>query len=226
MRQEKLMDAMEFVDDRLLESAADSMDGKKKTFPWIQLAGYAACLAVVIGLIWHFYVPPVPEYNDALFSAGQIADLFPVKDTYGGTNVYTEEYYPSDAKFIVPALPEVEYLNVYQRNDAVQPNEADLLALIAQVNPRVEEMYGIHIPDCGIVQDDGYYRSGFAEAGGKRIWAANGRYGLYASWYNADYSPLPIGGKVLSAGNTQTDDKIMESVFSPSFRSTFSKTIM
>jgi hypothetical protein len=37
-------------------------------------------------------------------------------------------------------------------------------------------------------------------------------YGLYASWCNADYSPLPIDGKVLSAGNAQTDDEIMESV--------------
>jgi hypothetical protein len=212
MRQEKLMDAMEFVDDRLLESAADSMDGKKKTFSWIQLAGYAACLAVVIGLVWHFYVPPVPEYKDALFSAGQLADLFPVKDTYGGTNVYTKENYPNESMFIVPELPEVEYLNVYQRNETVQPNEADLLALIEHVYPRVEEMYDIHIPDCGIALEDGYYRSGITEAGGKRIWASNGRYGLYASWCNADYSPLPIDGKVLSAGNAQTDDEIMESV--------------
>ncbi len=56
MREEKLMDAMEYVDDELLESAADSMEGEKKGVPWAQLAAIAACVGLVMGGLLHFRI--------------------------------------------------------------------------------------------------------------------------------------------------------------------------
>lgn len=214
MRQEKLMDAMEFVDDQLLESAANSMEGKKKSFPWVKLAGYAACLAVIIGLFWHFYIPPVPEYENALFSASQLADLFPTKDTYGGTNVYTTVAYPNEAMFTVPEPPEAAYLNAYQRDKSVTPSKEELTELIDTVFPMVEKMYDTDISsNYGFTQSKlGGYYSGAIEAGGKTVRAVNNRFGLYVCWYNADFSPLTINGKRLSAKTTQTDEEIMQTV--------------
>ena len=51
MKQDRLMDALQYIDDALLESAADSMTEKKRYAPWVWLTATAACLAVLIS-VW------------------------------------------------------------------------------------------------------------------------------------------------------------------------------
>ena len=51
MKQDRLMDALQYIDDVLLESAADSMTEKKRYTPWVWFTATAACLAVLIS-VW------------------------------------------------------------------------------------------------------------------------------------------------------------------------------
>lgn len=49
MKLDDLLDALQYIDDALLESAADSMVPKKRYAGWIWVAGCAACVALLIG---------------------------------------------------------------------------------------------------------------------------------------------------------------------------------
>lgn len=213
MREEKLMDAMEYVDDQLLESAADSMAGKRKRGQWKPLAAMAACLAMVVGLFWYNRFPPVPKYENAIFSAEQIGELFPAKDAMG-TNAYTEEGYPNEELFVVPEVLDVEYLNIYKQI-GTEPSEAELRSLIKEVFPYIGKMYGCDVSQTLFVRKasaTGY--SAETVSSGKRILASSDLYSLSVSWGNDDLSPLSINGETFYAKNVQTDEEIMASVSS------------
>lgn len=268
MREEKLMDAMEYVDDQLLESAADSMERKRGTFPWLQLTAMAACVALVVGMLLyprldepilgtdpiliadptmktdpspvtdppsvtdpppvttlpsitdpppvtqppHVIDPPsitAPEYENALFSAEQIGELFP--GSYGGTNVYEEVGFPNESQFTVSEVPDAENINVYQWTYDVEPSEAELQAVMDDVFPLIEEMYGIDIP-MPTIEETEYAYTALTMIGGKRIYAASRGADTYVKWQNDDNSPLEINGEILYAKNTQTDEEIMQSL--------------
>lgn len=51
MKQDQLLDALQYIDDALLESAADSMAEKKRYAIWFWITAAAACLVLVVG-IW------------------------------------------------------------------------------------------------------------------------------------------------------------------------------
>jgi hypothetical protein len=49
MKQDNLLDALQYIDDALLESAADSMAPKKRYAVWFWVTATAACVALLIG---------------------------------------------------------------------------------------------------------------------------------------------------------------------------------
>ena len=51
MKQDQLLDALQYIDDALLESAADSMAEKKRYAIWLWITAAAACLVLAVG-IW------------------------------------------------------------------------------------------------------------------------------------------------------------------------------
>ena len=214
MKQEKLMDAMAYVEDALLESAADSMTEKRKRLYWKPLAAAAACLALIVGLYWYNIELPVPKYENAIFSAQQLADLFPAMDK--GTNAYTKVSYPNESMLVLPELPDAECLNVYQYTGAVA-KEAELKQLMEDVFPLIEKMYGINIPDSEIETRKDYYVGGneyeaVIDTKEKHIYASSSHRYQGVSWRNKDLSALPINGVTLQAHSTQTDEEIMASV--------------
>ena len=215
MKQEKLMDALEYIDDALLESAAGSMVKKKQHFPWKRIAALAACVSLVIALgLYNHAIMTVPKYEDAAFTAEQISALFSEKKD--GINAYTIEGYPNESLFTLPQIPTREYLDVYRYN-GTQPNAEELKKLMEDVLPKVEQMYGIEIPDVGITEDWeplAQKYSYFAETavGGKMVRGNSAWNMLSVSWMNEQLQPLIVNGVMLEANSMETDERIMERV--------------
>lgn len=67
MKQDNLLDALQYIDDALLESAADSMTEKKHYALWFWMTATAACVALVIG-VWALLRQdaPLPDRSPVL----------------------------------------------------------------------------------------------------------------------------------------------------------------
>lgn len=214
MRQDQLLDAMAHVDDELLESAARSMEGKKKAFPWKPLTAFAACVALVLGLVWVNYKPPIPKYENALFSAEQIAALFSSPyDASGGTKWYTTESVPYSSFLDIADVPNVQYLNVYSIKEAsAQPQELERFTNSSQ--SALETLFEIDLPECTVEPDkyhDGYYVTSYRD---DHVSLGTFHQGSYQRlWYtNADLSALEINGITTQVQMTDSDDQIMETI--------------
>ena len=213
MNADNLMNSLEFIDDTLLEAAADSMRKRKRPLPWKSLTALAACLALVAGL-FVYNLSPVPVYPNALFSAKQLGAMLP---SYKGaaTNNYVTEAFPKASMLNVPSLPWTTSLNVYRFNGA-EPTAAEVEELMARVYPKLEKLYGKDIPIGQVEQTKtGYAHSNnydyISETRFGDWWARgyNSRNSLNISWGNIAGTPLVLNGITLKAHYSQTDEQII-----------------
>ena len=213
MNADNLMNSLEFIDDSLLETAADSMRKRKRPLPWKSLTALAACLALVAGL-FAYNLSPVPVYPNALFSAKQLGAMLP---SYKGaaTNNYETEAFPKASMLNVPSLPWTTSLNVYRFNGA-EPTAAEVEELMARVYPKLEKLYGKDIPIGQVEQTKtGYAHSNnydyISETRFGDWWARgyNSRNSLSVSWGNIAGAPLVLNGITLKAHYSQTDEQII-----------------
>lgn len=278
MKQDTFMDALEYIDDTLLESAADSMMRKKRHGLWLWVSA-VACLAVVIG-VWALlgeggwkpggdsvlqngatvdsqkgpeqicpsvpmtdgpieglppqtnqdpvrpegYRPPpvteepgqIPKFEGVHFSAQQLGELFP--DYYGDTFVYEQVCVPAGSLSSIAGIEGQEYINVYQYTDGTEPKESEVLGVVYDILPRLEELAGGTIPTPMLQKQSNAY-FGTVESGARTV-SVRGLTSRTTISYRVgsayDHDPgapvLQINGATLSAWKADTDQQIMESL--------------
>ena len=97
---------------------------KKKQAALVRIVSAVACFALILSAI--IVVPmlagedipdDIPAWDDAKYSAEDIAELFE-RQNYGGTatNAYVKRYVPDPKYLYIDEMSSEEYLNVYQFN--------------------------------------------------------------------------------------------------------------
>lgn len=129
---------------------------QKFKHPRLMIALALACLATVIAAavalpLWLRRgepLPPIPVYEDAPYTAQQIADMVYI----GGfnatpTSTYQTVRVPNSRYLNIGLLPEEEYLDVYQYHAKIAPlDEASLRAFADSILPRAAATLGGSIP--------------------------------------------------------------------------------
>lgn len=126
---------------------------------WFRFGALAACFALVVSAI--VLIPvwrKVPVWENAQYTAEEIAELFELyKDNAASTNAYTKIYVP-DAKYLyIGSLPEDDYLGVYQyRAKRKSLDREEFEAFFEGILPKLATAVNMDLPPCEIEEEDSY----------------------------------------------------------------------
>lgn len=122
MKKKEWNEGLDHLDPALVEKYVAQKEElaqkKRQRAVWLRWGALAACLAVIVGVALSALKPPkVPVWEDAIYSAEDIAKWFGAAKYDGvATNAYTKVYVP-DAKYLyIDEIPDVEYLDIYRRD--------------------------------------------------------------------------------------------------------------
>ncbi len=119
MKTNDIIDAISHIDGDLIKTYFDTDEKLQKKRArrkvlWLRFGAIAASFGLIVSVCLAFlivYLGKTPIYDEAHFTAEEVADVFPITD--GETNRYTEVYCPSDRSLDIAPLPTEEYLPVY-----------------------------------------------------------------------------------------------------------------
>lgn len=161
--------------DNKLQKKANTSKTKKM---WIRVGAIAACLALFVGatiaLPWLRSdnppdipldnppdIPPdnppnIPLWENAQYSAEEIAALFAL-DAYDGvgTNAYTKVYVSDSRYLYIDDIPKDDYLNLYYNDKTVkkQLNKEEFQTFLDGVLPKLSESLDIDISEYSIEEE-------------------------------------------------------------------------
>lgn len=144
--------------------------GKRRGTLWKQISVAAACLVLVtavvvtipLGVSDHSEnvttsgdsVFDIPVYEDAFYSASDIAEVFSGPAIEGPTNRYSTVCVPDAEYLTLNALPEEEYLPIYQYGaDGKASDESELISFAEVRLDRFAESLGMELPAFKISTD-------------------------------------------------------------------------
>lgn len=137
---------------------------KSRKYTWYRLGALAACLALIAGaialvlMLHKASLPAVPVWEDARYTAAEIAMLFDETKSNDGTstNAYTKVYVPDPQYLYIGQLPEDDYLAVYQRVGAQKAlDKEEFRAFLDGILPKLAPVIEIDVPDCKIKEWEG-----------------------------------------------------------------------
>ncbi len=141
MKKREWNEALDYIDADLVEEYILEKDRlrlkRRKEKVLMRTVAVAACLAIVVGAVVTIpmlleddptviprpdeseretiELPPVPSWDDANYSAGDIADMIAGIPTDGvNTNSYVEVYVPDSEYLNIGTIPDAEYLGIYE----------------------------------------------------------------------------------------------------------------
>lgn len=130
MNQQQWNEAMNRIDTDVIENYVrqkETYEAKKTQRKiWRRVGAIAACLCLVAGLALALpllrsgsALPNVPVWENARYSAEEIAALFDAQDYFAvGTNAY-HKVYVSDSRYLyISEIPDEEYIGIYKLTDA------------------------------------------------------------------------------------------------------------
>ena len=167
MKKEEWNEGLNNIDSDIVEKYVEEKDKltvkKKRRVALVRIVSAAACFALILSAI--IVVPmltgdnipvDVPVWDDAEYSAEDIAELFETK-SYGGTatNAYVEYYFPDPKYLYIDEIPSEEYLNVYQFNLQKKPlDKGEFEDFIDSFLPDIADSLDIGLPKYEIKKDD------------------------------------------------------------------------
>lgn len=226
MSKQKFIEAMGYVDERILEryiKEEDQLSGKKvsKRKPLLHWAAVAACLALLaVAGIYGSQTPDIPTFDGPVYSATEIARLFGGKNDAGLTNSYTKVYAPDGASLQFSDIPKQDYLSIYHYTQSTaELDQAEFQHLLDGILPRLATALGSDVPEYTIVEDD---RDPSLEMRTKgesiTLSASQDRscYRFYLSAYTSDepYQGIYLNGKRVEIDQRQSDEEIIASLSS------------
>lgn len=217
MSNDRFRKAMGHVDDQLLnryEAYAEKLP-RKKRLRWIPLAAVAACLVLVIGAIAS-NLRQVPAYENALYTAEDIASLFSGEKIDGATNAYKHIYVSDENQLPLIPLPHDESLTIYRYNGSNNgPDESGLSDFLDSILPEFSAAIGINVPqyyiETSLVYDG--YPCVSIDATDYNIYASQtGEYNYFHIYCSVDRikeGSLTLNGTPVEVDQTQTDESIV-----------------
>ncbi len=124
---------------------------KRAKSAWLRFGAMAACLCLLVGtliavlLMQRSALPDIPVFSNAQYSAQEIGKLFTRSGYYNAiaTNAYTKVSVPDSKYLYIDALPEDEYLDLYQHgNLGTALSEEELQRFAASLLPNLSEALG------------------------------------------------------------------------------------
>ena len=165
MKKKEWNEGLNYLDSDLIEKHIEQKEKlrqKNKTTRgvWLRFGAIAACfLLIVSAVIVAPIVTPsdVPTWDDARYSAQDIAEQFGAKNYDAVTNAYTKVYVP-DAKYLqIGELSDEEYLTIYQYNERKNfLNKNDFQNFINSFLPALADSITLDIPPYEIKEVKSY----------------------------------------------------------------------
>ena len=163
MKENVFLNGVTSIDPDIVERFI-SMDNKlqkkvnksKTKAIWLRLGAIAACFALIIGtVIFKNDSPPVPNWENALYSAEDISSLCASLGTLdASTNAYTKVYAPKSEYLYIGDIPNDEYIDLYKYNDLkTELNKDEFQSLIEAFLPKLENSLGASASELNIRED-------------------------------------------------------------------------
>ena len=135
---------------------------KRPKMGWYRFGALAACFALVVGaivlvpMLRKDPLPEVPVWEDAHYSAEEIAMLFDaVKYDGTTTNAYTKVYVPDPQYLYLDPLPADDYFGVYRYGGAQKALDSEELKAFADgILPKLASAVNANIPSYEIEKRD------------------------------------------------------------------------
>lgn len=193
---------------------------------WYRLGALAACFALVISaailvpMLRKDPLPPIPVWEDAQYSAADIALLFDAAKNDGGiaTNAYTKVYVPDPQYLYLDPLPEDNYLGVYQYNPPQKTlNKEEFNAFIDGILPKLASAVNVDIPPYEIKEWNTYEK-------GLRAYGDIGAYDMTFEQTETEYwfhllnlsmygdRKITLAGEPVQIDQRVSDDEIISSL--------------
>lgn len=154
MSERKWMRAMGKIDDRVIErymGVEEKLSKSQKTKRiWLRMSAIAACACLVFSAVMVAWIlnrePQVPVYDEPMYSAEEIADMFPVKD--GATNAYVKVYVPDSEYLYISDVSNSKYISIfeYDYSDA-SLDSAEFTEFVDSILPNIAEQLDENISE-------------------------------------------------------------------------------
>ena len=158
MKKNEWNEGLNHLDSEIVEKYVEQKDrlrqkNKKLKRIRLRLGAIAACFALIIGtVIFKNDSPPVPNWENALYSAEDISSLCASLGTLdASTNAYTKIYAPKSEYLYIGDIPNDEYIDLYKYNDLkTELNKDEFQSLIESFLPKLENSLGASASELNI----------------------------------------------------------------------------
>ena len=234
MKKKEWNEGLNYLDPDLVEKHIEQKEKlrqKKQKMKgiWLRFGAIAACFVlvlsavIVVPMLQKANLPDVPTWDNAQYSAEDIAKLFDSMNNGVATNAYTKIYVPDSKYLYIGDMPDDEYLKLYQYTQInKEVNEVELKAFIDAFLPKLAESLDAPIPQYSIKENN--YNIGNITL-----------YTLYASVYIGSYylsasqnpqkntlslinlegdRQIVIDGETIQIDQRLSDEEILDSILS------------
>ena len=223
MSSNRFRDGVGHIDDHLLEryeAYAQKLSENKRNLRII-LTAVAACLAVVLAASLFFpIVPTVPTYDEAIYSAGDIAALFSAVNDGVSTNAYQTVFVPTADQLYLSGLPQDQYAAIYQYTTPKNDLDREKISSFSDsIIPDVSDALGIEVPEYRIEEsstsrkdylkiriDNSDYQINLYQT------AAYHRFSLFSFAGSSRNGTVTLNEQIIQADQTCSDEKILRSL--------------
>lgn len=219
MKKEQWNESLNHIDGDIVEEFVEkSVKLERKRF-WLRLGALAACFCLLAGMLFLFSnrTPAVPVWENAMFSAQEIADILkPYSLDAAGTQAYQKVYAPSKEYLYANKVPNQKYLDIYQHNEpAFVPQEQELNDFIDSFNGKFSSALGVEEPQ---------FSKRFFHEDELRTWEYAGKYHISvyqrASYYqvicfgssDAEDETIVLDGETVQIDLRKSDRQIIDSL--------------
>lgn len=233
MSKDKFIRGIGEVEDRIIERYDEvdkklSHQGKKKNL-WIKYLSAAACICLIVSgllsapqLIRKMSIPKAPIYENAIYSAEDIGNMFNVNYLGNGTGTtsYHKVYVPSADYLNLYAIPNDEYINIYNYNytgDSLDKNEFN--EFLDGIFPKLAVSLNTTTPEYTIKEQDSYSSKTLGvsiDFGNQMVNGSQSDISNYISISTSySYDPiqrLSVDGEYIKVDQTQSDEDITKSL--------------
>ena len=183
----------------------------------LRITALAACLCLIVGVLSNL-PRRVPTWDDAMYSAEELAKMMnmPTKDG-GATNAYTEVYVPNETFLKLNPIPDTEYLNIYEERETPLPlSKISFAGFLNGVLPKMAEALGETVPQYEIEKDEDFLTGEelqvSEEIGDISFSATQDDLQHKVSIYNNNFGEIVLNGKTVAIDQRMSDEEILNSL--------------
>ena len=221
MSNNRFRDGVGHIEDHLLERYevyAQKLPEMKRNRRII-LAAIAACIAVLITV--NLLTPRVPTYDDAVYSAEDIANLFSAEYFDGSTNAYQRIDVPSAEQLDLNGLTNKQYAAIYEyATPDPDPDRSEFSAFADRIISKLSDALRISIPEYTIKEWPNVYSETMLDISidASSYWIKMNQtyerhyFSVSSSTSSVHNGTVTLNGQVIQADQTRSDEEILQSL--------------